>query len=197
MASAEVIAKWEAERPDDFFVSARRYLILRGGEANRLALRLYNGTDGIVTGVRLSVRRAGGGKGETRCFEVEGLSAARSAEFSLPDLMIPSGWNAVECSIQKVYSGHYVYSCTNDTVQVGYRSKASLPRKGKKVPAAGPHKAENRSKRYALFAVFSAVGLFALALGISLLVLFFGGENAENGGDAAGQYVQVFGEESC
>ena len=163
---AEILCSGQTE--ETFFVSVRQFLVVRGQNINRLAVRLYNGLPRIVTAVRLRAvcLNECADKGECRTFDVERVSGKPGEVFLLPDLALPAAWRQVEVRVEHVCSRQYVYALAPDggiCVRLGGR-------------AAPPHAAKRRRTDAVVrsgrgSAVRLTALIFALAA-VALAVLF-------------------------
>lgn len=154
-----------------FPVFASRY-VLFGGDSPRAALRFYNGSDVLLTGLRFLVTETDG-EGRTIAeytLSRRGLNAESGTEFAVADFPVGADCVALEIKTQSAISEPYEYVVEDDGASVKYgveeekeefyfRKKPTLSVKKRKRTLAVLSAA-------ALLAVVLAAGCTAWRLGV-------------------------------
>lgn len=104
-----------------FPVYLARY-VLFPGDHPRAALRFYNGSDEILTGVRFRLieRDEEGNEISSYTLERRGINAESGAEFAVADASVSVGCAFVEAELEAAYSSPYEYVVEGDGVTVRY-----------------------------------------------------------------------------
>lgn len=107
--------------PGGFPVYLARY-VLFGGERPHAAVRFYNGSDAVLTGVRFSVceRDEDGRILAEYSLERRGLNAERGGEFSVADFSVSGNCAQIEARIESAFSDPYEYVICGDGATVKY-----------------------------------------------------------------------------
>ncbi len=107
--------------PGGFPVYLARY-VLFGGKEPRAALRFFNASEVLVTGLKFRLAEKDG-EGNTIAeypLERRGLFAERGSEFAVADVPVGRACVSVEVQVQSVLSEPYEYVVEKDGVRLGY-----------------------------------------------------------------------------
>lgn len=153
-----------------FPVFLARYVIFRE-EGPRAALRFFNASDIVVTGIRFTFRELNG-RGEVlseRTVDREGLFAENGGEFAVADIAVDRACERVEVKVERVLSDGYVYDVEKD----GVRLRFGREEKGeeKSFLHKPTYSASKKFKKYVIGALLAVIGFVAAA---GFLALQFG-----------------------
>lgn len=141
--------------PGGFPVYLARY-VLFGGEEPRVAMRFFNASGILVTGLRLRVteKDKDGNTIAEYPLERQGLFAERGTEFAVKDAPISYACTSVEVQVQAVISDGYEYISEENGVRLNYglspRERELYFKKN------ATYSVSKRRKRY-IFIAFAAV----------------------------------------
>lgn len=104
-----------------FPVYLSRYVLFGGGRP-RAAMRFYNGSDAVLTGVRFKVTEFDGADRIIAEYALErrGLNAEKGAEFSVADAAVRPECARLEVSVISAFSDPYEYVVGGDGATVRY-----------------------------------------------------------------------------
>lgn len=148
--------------PGGFPVYLARY-VLFGGEKPRVAMRFFNASEILITGLRLQVEEkdASGKTIAEYPLERGGLFAERGTEFAVADAPVKAACTSVEVRVKAVLSDEYEYDVEGSGVQLRY---GVTPREHEYYFEKKPvYSVSRRRKRYVLLAFLSVLGTVILA----------------------------------
>ncbi len=107
--------------PGGFPVYLARY-VLFGGDTPHAAMRFYNGSDAVLTGIKFKVteKDANGKIIAEYTLERRGLNVVSDSEFAVADCAVDSDCAALEVSLLAALSDPYEYIVVDDGVTVRY-----------------------------------------------------------------------------
>lgn len=114
--------------PGGFPVYLSRYVVF-GGDKPRVALRFFNASDVLVTGLRfrLTEKDSSGRVIAEYSLERTGLFAERGCEFPVADAPVGAACAFVGVRLESVISAPYEYTVEGDGVKVVYGTKEREP----------------------------------------------------------------------
>lgn len=152
--------------PGGFPVYLARY-VLFGGETPRAAMRFFNASDVLVTGVRFRVteRDAKGRAIAEYPIERTGLFAERGGEFAVADIPVRLACTAIEVQVTSVLSDGYEYSVGEDGVRLQYG--VSPLEKEVYFEQKATYSISKRKKRYTILAFVAVLAAVIAAVGVA------------------------------
>lgn len=164
--------------PGGFPVYLARYVIF-GGERPRVAMRFFNASEALVTGLRLRVteRDAAGKTLAEYPLERFGLFAERGVEFAVADAPVDGACASVEVRVQSVVSDPYEYVAEGDGVRLQY----GVGPRGHEYyfEKKATYSVFKRKKIFTFIALFAALGAALLTAGVAWRVGAFEALGAE------------------
>lgn len=163
--------------PGGFPVYLARYVIL--GKEPRVAMRFFNASEVLVTGLRLRVteKDAAGKTLAEYPLERYGLFAERGSEFAVADAPVCGECASVEVEVRSVVSDAYEYVAEGDGVRLQY---GVAPRGHEYYfERKATYSLSKRKKNYAIIAVIAVLGAALLAAGVAWRVGVFGNFGTE------------------
>lgn len=158
--------------PGGFPVYLARYVVFGGGEP-RVAMRFFNASEVLVTGLRLRVteRDAAGKTLAEYPLERHGLFAERGTEFAVADAPVCGTCASVEVQVQSVVSDAYEYVAEGDGVRLQY---GVAPRGHEYYfEKKATYSLSKRKKNYMFLSVFAVLGAVLLAVAVAWRVGVF------------------------
>lgn len=149
--------------PGGFPVYLSRYVIM-GGVNPRAALRFFNASDVLVTGIRfkLTERDKDGKAIAEYVLERSGLFAERGGEFAVTDVKVSENCVSVEARLTSIFSEKYEYAIDEKgevTLGLG-RSAADAEVCFKQKPICTVKK---KGRKYILISLIAVIGITAAA----------------------------------
>lgn len=177
--------------PGGFPVYLSRY-VLFGGEAPRIAMRFFNGSDILITGLRLRITEKDKNGAAIAEYPLErlGLFAEIGKEFSVPDSAVGAKCVAVDVQLEAVISDSYEYIVKQDGVQLRYGVE---PREREFYFEKKPtYSVSKRKKKYIALAFLAVLGTVLLAWVLAWRV----GAFEEFGIDGSFEQLECFEEQT-
>lgn len=107
--------------PGGYPVYLARYVLFAGAQP-RAAMRFYNGSDAVLTGLRFKVTEKDGDGRIIAEYTLErrGLNAEKGAEFAVADSAVSADCEFLEASVESAFSDPYEYVVDGGGVSVRY-----------------------------------------------------------------------------
>lgn len=172
-----------------FPVFAARY-VLFGGDTPRAAVRFYNGSDVLLTGLRFLVTEIDGDGKTIAEYTISrrGLNAESGAEFAVADFAVSVDCASLEIKTQSAISEPYEYVTDGDSVHVKYGVE-----KEKEEFYFSKKPAHSVKKRKRTLAIIAAVALLVVVLAATCTAWrlgVFNGDLSRTSADG-GAYISV------